>query len=364
MSWEKYLKNIYTNPTSPVAYSSINKLYAYVQSKGRKISRKSIKKFLEKQESYTLNKESRKPKYRNRVNLVGLDQQWDMDLASISRYTKENDGVVYLLFAIDLFSRYLWIRTLKNKGHREVISAIKSIFQEGRKPASVRTDAGKDFSNQYVDAFFKKKKINHFVTHNQVQANFCERVIKTIKTKIYKHMIQKDSKRFVDSLQQFVKTYNRTKHSSLGRTPQSVNANNEDLVYLEQEAIARKKYKKQKKVKTLYKIGDKVRISLLNTKLAKNYDHKWSIELFEIVNIFKREGQPFYKLKDMKNNKVNGSFYQSEIQKANEDPRKKYKIQKIVKRRVVNGIPQVKVRWLGYNHLFDSWLNEKDITGN
>jgi hypothetical protein len=43
----------------------------------------------------------------------------------VSNISKENDGVKYLLFVTDIFSRYLWIEPLKNKTGKEVVNGLK-----------------------------------------------------------------------------------------------------------------------------------------------------------------------------------------------------------------------------------------------
>ena len=44
-----------------------------------------------------------------------LDSLWEADLAFVQDVAKENDGVNYLLVVIDVLSKYLWVRLMKNK---------------------------------------------------------------------------------------------------------------------------------------------------------------------------------------------------------------------------------------------------------
>ena len=66
--------------------------------------------------------------------MEGIDDQFDADLASMSDYEKSNDGYKYLLVVIDIFSRYAWIETLKNKTADSIVRAFNKILSEGRKP--------------------------------------------------------------------------------------------------------------------------------------------------------------------------------------------------------------------------------------
>ena len=62
----------------------------------------------------------------------------------------DNDGVSFLLVVINLFSRYLWVRPLKTKSAREVTEAFEDIFDVGQKPEKLRTDKGKEFTNNDI----------------------------------------------------------------------------------------------------------------------------------------------------------------------------------------------------------------------
>ena len=74
-----------------------------------------LKKWIQKQESYSRNKHAKRNFQRGRVIVGGIDDQFDADLASLSFYADDNDGYKYLLVVIDIFSRYGWVEPLKDK---------------------------------------------------------------------------------------------------------------------------------------------------------------------------------------------------------------------------------------------------------
>ena len=59
-----------------------------------------------------------------------------------------------------------------------------------------------------------------------------------------------------------------------------------------------KKKPKEKKVKFLFKVGDKVRISHLHSAFQREYDIKWPGEIFKVSKRFVRQGQPIYRIID------------------------------------------------------------------
>ena len=71
-----------------------------------------------------------------------------MDLAFVQDVAKENDGVNYLLVVIDVLSKYVWVRVMKNKTARSLLEAFDSILSEGRKPEKLRTGKGTEYLNK------------------------------------------------------------------------------------------------------------------------------------------------------------------------------------------------------------------------
>ena len=95
--WEKYLKEIYFNPEHPASFEGLKRLYESVKNEGQfKISHCKIRKWIQKQESYSQNKGVKRQFERGRVIVAGFDDQFDADLASLSLYADDNDGYKYL----------------------------------------------------------------------------------------------------------------------------------------------------------------------------------------------------------------------------------------------------------------------------
>ena len=102
-----------------------------------------------------------------------------------------------------------------------------------------------------------------------------------------------------------------------------------------------------------FKVGDHVRISKDKNIFAKGYVPNWSEEVF-IVKKIKNTVRWTYNISDLNGEQIIGIFYEKELQKTNQ---KEFRIKKVLKRKG----DQLYVKWKGYDNLFNSWINKKDI---
>ena len=132
--------------------------------------------------------------------------------------------------------------------------------------------------------------------------------------------------------------------------PIEVNKNNER--YIKQNIYTYNKTNKFPK----YKINDFVRISLKRRDVfdKPSGNIKWSEELFKIYDIDISD-VIIYKLKDMNDEIIEGSFYEKELQKT-KNTSGEYIIEKIIKNN------KLFVKWSGYDNQFNSWIDKNNIT--
>ena len=95
--------------------------------------------------------------------------------------------------------------------------------------------------------------------------------------------------------------------------------------------------------------------------ITREYSQKWTGELFKIDTRFRREGVPVYTILDWDGERVDGTFYEPELQPVTIDPTTEYRVEKIPKRRVRNKRKEVLVRWLHWPKKYDSWIPEADV---
>lgn len=370
-----YLRELYYTPGKPGAYAGPEKLYQAVKQEGKyKIGRQRIRQFLNNEDSYSLYKPIRKTFPRSKVIVNTIDSMWDGDFADVSNIASHNDGYKFLLVLIDIFSRYLFIVPLKNKHHQNIVDGLKLVFQKRRKPNTLRTDKGSEFKNRWVKAFLKKEEIHAIYTQNETKANYAERVIRTMKNLMYRYFMKNRTYRFINILQDLVKSYNKRPHRSLGgNAPANVNKENADEIRLESylsgktkldvnqsKTLGRSKEKKRAKPFFKFKIGDDVRLSQLKHPFQRDYQQKWTEEFFKVNERYKRGQIPVYKLKDLAGDPIEGTFYESELHKVIKSEDVSYRVEKILKRRR-HGKTQVYVKWEGWPKKFNSWIPESSL---
>ena len=68
---------------------------------------------------------------------------------------KCNIGIKYLLCAINLFSKYAWIVSLKDKRGITIVNAFQKVISKGLKSNKISVDqGGKFYSNLFLKRFF------------------------------------------------------------------------------------------------------------------------------------------------------------------------------------------------------------------
>jgi transposase InsO family protein len=361
---EGYLKNIYFDPKHPASFSGADKLFKWVnEHSNHKVKKQDIKKWLEGVESYTLHRDLKRKFPRNKVDVSGIDEQWDCDLIDFTNVSKHNDKVKFVLICIDIFSRFVWLQPLKSKKGSDVVEGFIKIFEHGRSPLRVRTDKGSEFKNREVKQLFKQNKILHMVTQNtETKANYAERAIKTIKKRIYRFFTHKQTYRYVDKLQDFAHSYNNTHHRSINMKPSGVTkANEKQLWFYQYVEPMMKNPKRLSQHKAKFKPGDLVRLTYIKKSFDREYHEHFSGETFRIIDIVWTNRIPMYRVKDFHNSEIKGYMYGEELQKVTIDENQPYKIENILKTRKRRGTKQYYVKWLYWPESYNSWVNASEI---
>jgi transposase InsO family protein len=112
--------------------------------------------------------------------------------------------------AVDVFSRFAWLSPLKDKTGKSVEKALSENIKKA-KVRKVRSDAGTEFKNKWVERLLDAHDIYHHVALNDdIKANYVERFNRTLKTMIFRYLAKNKTDRYIDVLQKLVESYNKT----------------------------------------------------------------------------------------------------------------------------------------------------------
>ena len=107
-------------------------------------------------------------------------------MADVSKIRSHNQNFKYLLFVIDVVSRYLWIQPITDK-------------------TSIKSDKGSEFKNKEVRSFLKKEDIHTFYSQDETKHALVERSIRTIKKALCRYFKHKQTCKYLDVLQDFAR---------------------------------------------------------------------------------------------------------------------------------------------------------------
>ena len=209
--------------------------------------------------------------YSFKDNILGVYQA---DIQLISKYNK---GIRYLLWAIDLFSKYAFVVPLKDKKGITITNAFQSILNSSKqKPNKTWTDQGGEFYNKPFKKLLQKHGIIMHSTHNEGKLVIAEKFIRTFKNKVYKHMTAISKNVYFNVLNDIVDEYNKTYHRTIKIKLADVKSDS----FAECNSIEYNEESNEKDPK--FKVNDYVRISKYKNIFAKGYAPNWREEAFVI----------------------------------------------------------------------------------
>ena len=218
---------------------------------------------------------------------------------------------------MDCYTRYLWTEPIPNKNATTVKNAFERIVKRAKStPHKLWTDMGGEFYNRVLKSYLKEHDIELYSTYNEGKAVMAERVIRTIKEKMYR--MRTDAKKKTNTwkplLIQAVNKYNDSVHSSIRVTPTDA-YNDPDII---RDVASDNNFKNENENKPKqykFKVGDRVRIFKFKTQFEKGYTAKWTSEIFIVSKVI--DTSPVtYQIEDQGGEPILGKFYAEELQKT------------------------------------------------
>ena len=259
--------------------------------------------------------DSVKRKYpRLKIESVKKNYHWQMDVAFMRDIKGYNYQLQYWLVVIDVYSRFVWIKLMKNKSSNLVKKKFEEILKDPKVtiPQKIQTDEGE---------FEKIKKelcpiygFTLYHTYNrEIKASIVEAAIKTLKLMVRRVIGVTRNKTYVKTMNIIVDAYNTSPHRGIGGfTPKEiyVGKKRKQLKYFQYKSH----FRISKPTKVVFSPGDRVRVALLRKTFEKSSLQRWGREVFFIHKVF-ATNPITYVLRDSNNEVLKGKFYKEELQR-------------------------------------------------
>lgn len=190
--------------------------------------------------------------------------------------------------------------------------------------------------------------INHYSSFSPLKASVIERFNRTLKGRMYKAFSLQGSYKWIHILPKLMRDYNNSFHRTIKAKPVDVTKETEDDIRkAAYDYII--PYTKPK-----FKVNEHVRISRYKGVFEKSFTPNWSTEIFTISHVNLTNPRT-YRLKDVDSRPILGDFYELELQKV------KYPDVYLVERIIRRQKNKVFIKWLGFSHDHNSWVDKKDL---
>jgi len=271
----------------------------------------------------------------------------------MQEWSRQNKGYRYMLNVVDVFSKYAWSIPLQDKTGNTVLEAFKEIVKiSDRKPAHIWVDQGKEFYNKNIDQWIKENDIIRYSTYGEHKSAVVERFNRTLKTNMWKRFTAENTRNWIDMIDKLMSNYNNKFHFTIKMTPSEASKKKNKAQVLNNQTHLEPTHENPK-----FKVGDKVRISRIKKIFEKGYLPNWSEELYVVSQV--KNTNPFtYIVNDLNGDLIAGSFYTEELQKSTQDV---FRIEKVIRKKKINGIEHGLIKWLGYNKKFNEWKPMSEI---
>ena len=115
--------------------------------------------------------------------------------------SKFNEGFRFLSCVIDIYNKYAWVIPLKDKKGIKIANDFQKMLDaSNHKPNKIWVDKGIEFFNRSMKLFLENNDIEMHSMHNEGKSVVVERLIRTLKNKIYKCMTSMSKNVYIDKL--------------------------------------------------------------------------------------------------------------------------------------------------------------------
>lgn len=331
-SHSELLSNIYFDSDNSAGFSSKSNLFKAAIKKNPKVSREDVSKFFQSHPIPSIYAKAVRKFPRSIFKTRSPNWEYQADLGDFSNLKKQNSGYSWLLIVIDTFSRrIIALKAQKKKTGVETAKSLDEVFEKN-KCKVLFTDSGKEFINKDCDKIYTKFGVKHVNSNDNVmKAATCERILRNVKSRLFKIMAKNKTQKWVQFLAAVQKALNDSYNRDLKFTPNQVHFNAKNRYQAWHNSVEIPEAKRLAKFKKFkFNVNDVVRVVRYKSSFHKSYLSNWDRLLYIVTGRKMDGGIDVYTLKDFLTfTPVRGRFYSQELSKVNIAAPKKAAFEKI-----------------------------------
>ena len=380
---ERKILESWKDPAVPGSFSGLQNFYRGLQEKGltRGKTKSEVKDILEKDLFFATSRGLRRNFPKRKDLVFGLNERYEADLGDLGGRFKDLEGRVkgrYYLILIELFSRKLFCRALRDKSGPNVLAALKSIVEEDLKPpyqfegTTLETDAGKEFLNGPCRRILESERVQHSISTAVHKARSVERANRSFKRVLVRYIETHARSTWEQAVNAVTDSLNRRYHRSLGMAPDQVVDHQRQVHDRNRRLRPRMPFyqhlKEERRIEAggavkergkTFKLGDSVVIPFPRSILDKESDRAFKYMVYTISHIGNEESPYLYTLEDGMGDRVKRLYYASELRKVSVPSY--FPISGVKETQMRGRRKYYKVAWLDYPDKYDQWIPATDL---
>lgn len=248
-------------------WKTVKKALYYFNDKYPDITDDEIKRFFNERKSVQYKKKLRKILMTRKFSATPKSYQMDI-------YFNSSKSDMYLL-AVNINTKYAWMKKIKSKSTADVLPAIKQMCQE-LNPSIIESDEEGSFTDHRTVDFLRRSGIRQRVVIQSLHSDLgvLNRFCRTL------NVLRKGKSVDEDKLMKLIKRYNKTYHSTINMTPQYMQTHpDEELAYI-YRCFEERDEKDKLMMKKPLNVGDKVRYIRDDPDLFEKGRHKYELSKY------------------------------------------------------------------------------------
>lgn len=278
-------------------------------------------------------------------------------MADFQKLARFNKGFRYLLVAVEVLSRRAFAAPVKSKTTPAMKEAFRQVFAEmPTLPWKIFTDRGTEFDAREMKRFYADRDIAKMSALNvETKAAMAERMIKTIKHRLYKYFTQNKTLNWVEAVPLIVKAINHSVNRATGMRPVDFNFDNADEQWRRLYPHAFMHGPKSK-----LQVGSVVRVAKERQAFRKGYLPNFSNLTYRVRKV--KPGLPHtYLLDAPTGQRMKKKWYRHEVTPASQPANAR--IERVLRTRTdrLSGEREYLIKWEGEPEEAASWITDRDI---